>query len=71
MIEPLVHTWDLARAVGVTAALDEEAVETCLAAVAPVADRFAATGMYAPARPVPAGAGAPGRLLALLGRADD
>ncbi|MFC0597356.1 TIGR03086 family metal-binding protein [Streptomyces palmae] len=68
VIEPLVHAWDLAESAGVGVTLDAEAVESCLAAIAPVAERFAATGMYAPALPAPPGADPQQRLLALLGR---
>lgn len=68
VIEPLVHTWDLAQAAGVEASLDAEAVGACLTAIAPMADRFAATGMYAPALAASADATPEQRLLALLGR---
>jgi uncharacterized protein (TIGR03086 family) len=68
VIEPLVHAWDLAQAAGVAVTLDTEAVDLCLAAIAPVAEQFAATGMFAPALPIPAGAHSQQRLLALLGR---
>ncbi|MFJ4776766.1 TIGR03086 family metal-binding protein [Streptomyces sp. NPDC088762] len=68
VIEPLVHAWDLAQAGGFEASLDGEAVEACLKAVAPMAEQFAATGMYAPALPASAQAEPWQRLLALLGR---
>ncbi|MFE2170303.1 TIGR03086 family metal-binding protein [Streptomyces sp. NPDC059447] len=68
VIEPLVHTWDLAQAAGVEATLDAEAVGACLAAIAPMADQFSATGMYAPALATSAAATPEQRLLALLGR---
>ncbi|MFJ8011347.1 TIGR03086 family metal-binding protein [Streptomyces sp. NPDC096339] len=68
VIEPLVHTWDLAQAAGIATSLDAEAVGACLTAVAPMADRFAATGMYAPALAASADATPEERLLALLGR---
>ncbi|MQA83712.1 MAG: TIGR03086 family protein [Streptosporangiales bacterium] len=67
-IEPLVHAWDLAQAAGIDVTLDPEAVDACLTAIAPMAEQFAATGMYAPARPAPADAPPQQRLLALLGR---
>ncbi|MER6516854.1 hypothetical protein ABT246_08285 [Streptomyces sp. NPDC001553] len=49
----------------------EESVDACLAAVTPMAGRFAATGMYAPAVPLPGHASPRQRLLGLLGRRDD
>lgn len=69
VIEPLIHVWDLAQGADLAVALDEEAVATCLAVIAPMAEQFAATGMYAPTRAVPANASPQQRLLALLGRA--
>ncbi len=68
VIEPLVHGWDLAQAAGIEVTLDAEAVQACLTAITPVAERFAATGMYAPPRPAAADASPQQRLLALLGR---
>ncbi|MGW1776755.1 TIGR03086 family metal-binding protein [Streptomyces sp. NPDC002104] len=69
VIEPLVHAWDLARAADLSVRLDEEAVATCLAVIVPMAEQFAATGMYAPVLAVGPGASPQQRLLALLGRA--
>jgi uncharacterized protein (TIGR03086 family) len=68
VVEPLVHRWDLARAVGADDTVDEDLAARCL----DIAHRYAAVlrapGMYGPeldARPdAPAGA----RLLAFLGR---
>ncbi|MFG2873533.1 TIGR03086 family metal-binding protein [Streptomyces sp. NPDC048337] len=68
VIEPLVHAWDLAWAGGFEASLDGEAVGACLVAVAPVAEQFAATGMYAPALAASARDTPQQQLLALLGR---
>ncbi|MFJ8542440.1 TIGR03086 family metal-binding protein [Streptomyces sp. NPDC093586] len=68
VVEPLVHAWDLAQAAGCETLLDDEAVEACLTAIAPMAERFAATGMYAPALTAPAQATPQQQLLALLGR---
>ncbi|MFI6210329.1 TIGR03086 family metal-binding protein [Streptomyces sp. NPDC051041] len=68
VIEPLVHAWDLAQAAGFETVLDGEAVEACLTAIAPMAEQFAATGMYAPSLTAPARATAQQQLLALLGR---
>ncbi|MFB6521548.1 TIGR03086 family metal-binding protein [Streptomyces sp. NPDC056401] len=71
VIEPLVHAWDLARAADLAVLLDEEAVATCLAVIAPMAEQFAATGMYAPVLAVRPDASPQQRLLALLGRGTD
>ncbi|MFD9575374.1 TIGR03086 family metal-binding protein [Streptomyces sp. NPDC059982] len=68
VIEPLVHAWDLAQAAGFETSLDGEAVEACLTAIAPMAEQFAATGMYAPALTASAQATPQHQLLALLGR---
>lgn len=68
VVEPLVHAWDLATAVGEQVRLDPEAVETALPAVAALGTQLAATGMYRPAIPVGADATAQDRLLAALGR---
>ncbi|MGW7317498.1 hypothetical protein [Streptomyces sp. NPDC054854] len=68
VIEPLVHTWDLAQAAGIDVSLDAEAVAATLTAIAPVADRFATTGMHAPALSISEDATPERQLLALLGR---
>ncbi|MCO1655407.1 TIGR03086 family metal-binding protein [Pseudonocardia humida] len=68
VVEPLVHRWDLARAVGADDAVDEELAAGCLA----IARRFAAVlrgpGMYGPELAAPADASAGPALLAYLGR---
>ncbi|WP_168220712.1 maleylpyruvate isomerase N-terminal domain-containing protein [Streptomyces sp. RFCAC02] len=58
----------LAMAAELGVPLDEEAVNVCLTAIEPVAGRFAATGMYAPAVPIAGHVTPQRRLLALLGR---
>lgn len=68
VVEPLVHGWDLARALGEHPVLDEEAAARCLA----IARRYEAAlrgpGMYGPPRaPRPAATAGQG-LLAFLGR---
>ncbi|MFE3866141.1 TIGR03086 family metal-binding protein [Streptomyces goshikiensis] len=68
VIEPLVHAWDLAQAAGLETFLDDEAVEACLMAIAPMAEQFAATGMYSPALTASAQTTPQHQLLALLGR---
>jgi uncharacterized protein (TIGR03086 family) len=64
----LVHTWDLARAVGADEHLDEELVQLALERVDGQQDALAASGMFG--SPVPVAADAPPqvRLLAALGR---
>jgi len=68
VVEPLVHRWDLARAVGADDAVDEELAAVCLA----VARRYSAVlrgpGMYGPELAAPADAPAGPALLAYLGR---
>jgi len=64
----LVHTWDLARAVGADEHLDDELVQLALERVAGQAEMLAASGLFD--APVPVGDDAPAqtRLLAALGR---
>jgi hypothetical protein len=69
VVEPLVHGWDLARAIGRDAELDDELAAGCL----DVARRHEAVlrgpGMYGPALDDVPVAGSAGRaLLAYLGR---
>lgn len=63
----LVHTWDLARAIGHDERLPEDLVTACLAVVAPQEDAYRAAGVIGPRvptdRPDPQS-----RLLATLGR---
>jgi uncharacterized protein (TIGR03086 family) len=68
VIEPLVHAWDLATATGQVIRLDPDAVAVTLAGVRALGGQLAATGMFAPAQPVPADAGPQSELLALVGR---
>jgi uncharacterized protein (TIGR03086 family) len=68
VIEPLVHAWDLATAVGRPVHLDPDVVDALLPGVLAAGDRLAATGMYRPAVPVAADAPAQERLLGALGR---
>lgn len=67
--ELAVHSWDLARAIGVDERLDDELVRWLLDCLGPIQDTIAQSGLYAP--PVPVGqADEPfqTRLLHLLGR---
>ena len=64
----LVHTWDLARAVGVDPQLDPELCEVSYETVRPNDERLRASGMFDPALAVPAGADVNSRLVTFLGR---
>jgi uncharacterized protein (TIGR03086 family) len=68
-VDALIHTWDLARAVGADETLDAELVQLTYEQVLPVAEHLHETGLFAPPVPVPDGAPLPVRLLALFGRA--
>jgi hypothetical protein len=68
MLDTLVHSWDLARAIGDADNLDVIAVDLCLQVVAPVGLMFAATGLYGPVVAVPPDADSQTQLLGLLGR---
>ncbi|MFG2998588.1 TIGR03086 family metal-binding protein [Streptomyces sp. NPDC048340] len=64
----VVHTWDLARAIGADDRLPEALVEFSIKEVMPYAEGLAASGAYDPPVEIPAGANAQTRLLALVGR---
>src|SRR3954453_13625406 len=64
----LVHTWDVARAVGADEELDDELVQLALERLAGQEDMLAASGLFATPVPVPGDAPAQTRLLAALGR---
>lgn len=68
VVEPLLHGWDLATALGVATDLDPETAEVTLAGVRALGPRLAATGMYAAALPLHDGMSAQEQLLALTGR---
>jgi uncharacterized protein (TIGR03086 family) len=68
-MDQLVHTWDLAIAIGGDRRLDPEVVEAVVAMFLPqmpVIGRRA--GLVGPEVPVPAGASAQDRLLGAMGR---
>ena len=67
-IDVLIHGWDLATATGQDAALDDDLVEACRQVAEPQVDLLRASGAFAAGRPVPPGASAQARLLAMLGR---
>ena len=68
VVEPLLHGWDLATALGVATDLDPETAEVTLAGVRALGPRLAATGMYAAALPLHDGMSAQEQLLAQTGR---
>lgn len=64
----LIHTWDLARAIGADSTLAPELVEACYAMAAPLEDAIRSSGQYGEHVEVPADADPQTRLLALVGR---
>jgi len=66
--EVLVHTWDLARALGVDPRLDPELCEVSSAAVGPNEESLRSSGLFGPAVAVPKRADAATRLVAFMGR---
>jgi uncharacterized protein (TIGR03086 family) len=67
--DALVHSWDLARAIGDDETLDPHAVEHALEWLTPdVLNAFASGGMFATQVPVAADASPQDRLIALTGR---
>jgi uncharacterized protein (TIGR03086 family) len=63
-----IHSWDLARALGVDDRLDPACVARALTNVEPVAERLRAGGMFAAAAEIGDDADPQTRLLALTGR---
>jgi uncharacterized protein (TIGR03086 family) len=66
-IDSVIHSWDLARGIGVDEALDPELVEYAYAALAPVAEDWRSGGAFGPATD-PADGSKQSRLIALTGR---
>lgn len=65
----LIHTWDLARAAGLDEALDAEAVERTLAAMASIDEgALRSSGHFGPRVEVPDTAAAQDKLIAFTGR---
>jgi uncharacterized protein (TIGR03086 family) len=74
LIDYLVHSWDVARSLDLTYDPDPELLEAALPIALAVPDgpsRTSPRSAFRPRLPVPAGAGALERILALLGRAPD
>jgi uncharacterized protein (TIGR03086 family) len=69
-VDALIHSWDLARAIGADETLDPELVGLVYERILPMVEQLQQTGMYAP--PVAATEDDPlqTRLLALFGRAE-
>jgi uncharacterized protein (TIGR03086 family) len=67
-LDSLVHSWDLARAIGADEALDPETVQLAYDGIQPMAQELAQSGMFAP--PITTADDAPvqTKLLAMLGR---
>ena len=64
----LIHAWDLARAIGADERLDAELVDACATWFAAMEDAYRSAGAVAGRPPVPDGADAQTRLLAMFGR---
>ena len=64
----LVHSWDLAIALGQPIDLPEDLADACLEFWLPLADSLGENGFFGPMIEPAAGAGAGSRLLGLLGR---
>jgi uncharacterized protein (TIGR03086 family) len=67
-LDALVHSWDLARAIGADDTLDPETVQLAYEGIQPMADELAASGMFAPPIPTADDAAVQTKLLAMLGR---
>src|SRR5204863_6936733 len=68
-MDQLVHTWDLAVAIGADRKLDPELVETCVSMFLPhMPDIGRTAGLVGPEVAVPPGAPAQDRLLGAMGR---
>ena len=67
-LDVLVHGWDIARSTGQDATLDPELVTACWEVIEPQLPELQGSGAFGEALPVPDGADAQTRLLALLGR---
>jgi len=64
----LVHTWDLARAIGVDVVLDAELCETAFSGARKNDAGLRSSGMFAAPVDVPANGNIQSRLIAFLGR---
>lgn len=69
VLDAVVHTWDLSRAIGVNERLPGPLADFALAEVEPYADDLASSGLFDTPLEPPPDADAQTRLLAMLGRA--
>ncbi|GII91664.1 TIGR03086 family metal-binding protein [Sinosporangium siamense] len=67
--DALIHSWDLARAIGVSDRLDPELVEQCARWFADSEDSYRGAGVIGPRVKPPPGADAQAKLLGAFGRA--
>jgi len=66
--DALIHSWDLARAIGADESLDPELADLVYERTLPVAASLQETGLFAPPVPVPDDASLQTKLLAIFGR---
>ena len=64
----LIHTWDLARAIGVDPKLDPELVQRCWDQLQPLDAMIRQPGVFGPKVEAPAGADATTKLMCFVGR---
>ncbi|QIB42630.1 TIGR03086 family metal-binding protein [Streptomyces aureoverticillatus] len=64
----VVHSWDLARAIGADERLPDDLVAAAVREVTPYAAELSKTGLFGPAVQPPSGADVQTKLLSLLGR---
>lgn len=67
--DALIHSWDLARAIGADETLDAELAALVYERTLPMAAQLQETGLFAPPVPVPDDAPLQVKLLAIFGRA--
>lgn len=67
----LVHTWDLAQAIGVSVAFDQTVAGTLYDYMLPLVKEAAGSGLFGEPRAVAADANMQTKLLALLGRSEN
>ncbi len=67
-IDHVIHSWDLARAIGADEQLDEKLIQTVYDWLEPIAESWRASGAFGPAVPTPPDASLQTKLLALSGR---
>ena len=68
LCDHVLHSWDLAKGIGASTALDQDLVDFAYGYLEPVAEAWRAAGAFGPAVEVPEEADKQTRLLALTGR---